>query len=400
MPLSINTDGSNWHSAVPSVNIDGTSTWHPTKMYVNIDGGTTWKKVYCIPSGLIIMYNAGDTNYTGLGWTRYSAADGAYILSTGSTYPTPAQTGGTINWSTDVTTETAGGHAGVIYEGAQAGRYVAGQNIQSSYNLYTSTNLNDGVHSHTASVGYNPLYQNMVLIKAGSDLTQIPAYGMFFGASALSGFTEYDSTGNYLKGASVASTGGGGTVTTSLAGSHTHGSSFLPASSWVSGPILYADTDTYTITNNILHTHTGWAIVTENFKRATLIANYKASAYGLKRGLIGMWDGATVPTGWSLCNGSNGTPDLRDCFIKFSTSFTSAGSVGSGITISAAETNTDSWIHNHKDTFGGGTDTLSPIDCYDGSTTVSHSHTISDVSGLPVSYTPNYYTLTFIQFTG
>lgn len=34
-------------------------------------------------------------------------------------------------------------------------------------------------------------------------------------------------------------------------------------------------------------------------------------------GFIGMWSGsiATIPTGWYLCNGSNGTPDLRDKFI-------------------------------------------------------------------------------------
>jgi hypothetical protein len=34
-------------------------------------------------------------------------------------------------------------------------------------------------------------------------------------------------------------------------------------------------------------------------------------------GIITMWSGtiATIPTGWYLCNGSNGTPDLRDKFI-------------------------------------------------------------------------------------
>ena len=32
-------------------------------------------------------------------------------------------------------------------------------------------------------------------------------------------------------------------------------------------------------------------------------------------GGIIMWSGTTIPTGWKLCNGQNGTPDLRDRFI-------------------------------------------------------------------------------------
>lgn len=32
-------------------------------------------------------------------------------------------------------------------------------------------------------------------------------------------------------------------------------------------------------------------------------------------GGIIMWSGLTVPTGWALCNGQNGTPDLRGKFI-------------------------------------------------------------------------------------
>lgn len=34
-------------------------------------------------------------------------------------------------------------------------------------------------------------------------------------------------------------------------------------------------------------------------------------------GLISMWKGsiATIPSGWKLCDGNNGTPDLRDKFI-------------------------------------------------------------------------------------
>ena len=44
-------------------------------------------------------------------------------------------------------------------------------------------------------------------------------------------------------------------------------------------------------------------------------------------GVIVMWSGsiATIPSGWALCNGSNGTPDLRSRFIVGATSDASTG---------------------------------------------------------------------------
>ena len=42
-----------------------------------------------------------------------------------------------------------------------------------------------------------------------------------------------------------------------------------------------------------------------------------SSGGGVPSGAIIMWSGtiATIPTGWALCDGTNGTPDLRDRFI-------------------------------------------------------------------------------------
>ena len=52
-------------------------------------------------------------------------------------------------------------------------------------------------------------------------------------------------------------------------------------------------------------------------------------ANGIPSGMIALWSGsiASVPSGWYLCNGSNGTPDLRDRFV-----------VGAGSTYSVAAT--------------------------------------------------------------
>ena len=67
----------------------------------------------------------------------------------------------------------------------------------------------------------------------------------------------------------------------------------------------------------------------------------------LPTGVITMWSGsvATIPSGWYLCDGANGTPDLRDRFI-----------VGAGSTYSVAGT-------------GGSAN----------ATLVSHSHTATSV---------------------
>jgi hypothetical protein len=52
-------------------------------------------------------------------------------------------------------------------------------------------------------------------------------------------------------------------------------------------------------------------------------------ANSVPSGMIAMWSGsvATIPSGWYLCNGSNGTPDLRDRFV-----------VGAGSTYAVADT--------------------------------------------------------------
>lgn len=141
-------------------------------------------------------------------------------------------------------------------------------------------------------------------------------------------------------------------------------------------------------------------------------------------GTIVQWSGSSVPEGWALCNGSNGTPNLVDKFIKGGTS---AGATGGHkeITLTidnlpshshsisgSASTSTDG-SHRHGVSYTSGElgDNVNTRNNIIGSSTTytdyagSHSHTV-DLSGVSVSSTgnnkpiniePQYYTLMYIM---
>jgi microcystin-dependent protein len=85
-------------------------------------------------------------------------------------------------------------------------------------------------------------------------------------------------------------------------------------------------------------------------------------------GMISLWYGSigSVPTGWYLCDGSNGTPDLRDKFIIAAGSTYSVGATGG--TANVTLTTNELPAHSHTATFTG-------------SALAGHSHTFSGAPG-------------------
>ena len=116
-------------------------------------------------------------------------------------------------------------------------------------------------------------------------------------------------------------------------------------------------------------------------------------------GTIVMWSGsiATIPTNWALCNGVNGTPDLRDRFIVGAGSSYGVGVTGglSSVTLSISEMP----AHSHTYTStpinysrSGGT---SPIYVPTGGQPSSSTSTVG--GGLSHENRPPYYALAFIM---
>lgn len=64
-------------------------------------------------------------------------------------------------------------------------------------------------------------------------------------------------------------------------------------------------------------------------------------------GIICMWSGTSnaIPNGWALCNGSNGTPDLRNRFIVGAGSTYDVGDTGGSNTVRLTTRNMPSHSH-------------------------------------------------------
>ena len=152
-----------------------------------------------------------------------------------------------------------------------------------------------------------------------------------------------------------------------------------------------------------------------------IIGTQPASGATIPAGLISMWSGSigSIPAGWYLCDGSNGTPNLTDRFVIGAGSAYAVNGTGgvSSITLTTnnlpAHTHTATvtdpgHIHGSGGFYGGGGPQPSPgsgaTTCVGGTAIVIPSATTgisvansSTGSGTSFSILNPYYALAFIQ---
>lgn len=133
-------------------------------------------------------------------------------------------------------------------------------------------------------------------------------------------------------------------------------------------------------------------------------------------GLIGMWLGDLddIPLGWYLCDGDNGTPDMRSKFLKFANATSEAGDTGGSNThqhSSVSHTHTASGTHSHSVSHGiesswgsrngGGGDGYAPYGHNHAGKTcssVAPTYANANVSCNSSNNEPAYRTVAFVQF--
>lgn len=118
-------------------------------------------------------------------------------------------------------------------------------------------------------------------------------------------------------------------------------------------------------------------------------------------GIITMWSGAenAVPTGWALCDGTNGTPNLRDKFVVSSGPTRPVGSTGGAN--SQTVTSVAGGAHSHGGATAGHaiTEAQMPFHSH-GVFDPGHAHAMFDQSGPNgANATPRNVALGIVQNT-
>lgn len=360
---------------VKTIHTRVSGVWQKFKeLYVRDNG--TWRLVaqdaIPIPEGLIVALNSTSIPS---GWTRYSAADGRFIVGAGSSYPT-GSTGGSWTGGT-LTTSSDGAHAGDNHSTVSGFVYYAGGVVGSA---------SSGAHTHTVVPNVYPQRQSTILIKAGSGLTVFPANSVVFATGALTGpTTVYGTNGAFLLGSSGLSHNGASATgsTPSSAGSHSHGSGNTFSITGGKTPVANTVKSSGAHANHSVNL----TFAAESIKKVLLRALTKTSEFGVESGIIGLWDGGTIPSGWTE------QTSFRDYFININSAGT--GSVSGNNTVRLTSTLSNGGISHDHYLFAldqSGTDVAGYAYSYNN----THNHTIDQW----VSFLAPYLALRIIKYTG
>lgn len=323
-------------------------------------------------------------------FTRETDLDDRYPKAWGDQIPD--QTGGasTHTHTSPSHSHTLNNHthtytSGARIDGGLAGGNAAGVGVIAATHTHTgTTGSSNGGTTSSDSVTYgaasnDPPYYKVIFIKAVG-YQFIPQNGMILSEETSRNNMTFHaaSAGKYLKGASTGANAGGtgGSTTNShdishthTANSHTHADANTNASGDTTintdGAGIYANSNHVHVASTAagtqaLNANADTLVTAETVEPAYKTLNaYKAASGNVvpEPGDIALWmeSLSDIPIGWSLCDGTDGTPDMRNKFLKINSSAGVSTTGGSNTHTHAAQSHSHTSNGNHSHTISFGT---------------------------------------------
>ena len=418
-----------------------------------------------IPSGVILIWTGTNASIPS-GWARETALDDKYPKGHGAENPNVTGGSNTHTHTSPAHSHTINGHTHLVSTSAKSsgnnfdaannsssGAPMRDASSHSHFNVpVTTINSGGGLSSVTSIyslISNEPPYKTVIFVKPSGTVGVLVAglVAHYNGTSVPNGY-YYCNGGNgtldlrnvYLKGASANGNAGGsgGSLTAHIHNlTHTHTETAHTHYQQIGGYSDRAATNGYYDSGgnkvSIGHAHiyslasasaggissvqltTAETNIEPAFKKMGLI---QCSVPSMKLGMVALWLGtvANCPKNWVVCDGSNGTVDMRDKFIKIPPDLSTNGATGGANThthASQAHSHTGS-SHTHSAASATDNHTNSPSTSTGGCTqTIDDSllgtHNLTSItyttvawasantSGNSANNQPTYRTVAYIQ---
>jgi hypothetical protein len=370
-----------------------------------------------IPSGVIMFYDTEDSDFVApAGWSKYTSGDNNFIVSALDSSEIGSITPGSLGGSFPIITSSQDGlHTGTTSTFA----HIATSTSGSAYGRSTSSTATqhrhtiDQINLDSAPLPYPP-FKRLFAIKSTSETITIPVNGIvmspippgtvdpFFWSQATTAQPMSIMLGKNtnINGGLDSPTGISPTWNTGVqsasSGSHNHlfiGSTATRGYSTTSRSI-------YNVSNAGTHTHNVSASLSISEIRAKVLKFWKTARTTVapdKIILLFEGDTAQLPQGWKVCDGFDGTVDMRDYLLSISDALTDHDTIlGTttkvNLTVSLDE---NTWSHNHQGSLVTSNGNL--LNMPHRSLSAPHSHTGS-ASNVENVYVPPTVKLAFIQY--
>lgn len=277
-----------------------------------------------LPAGCICILSG---NSIPSGWVDFPATPGYFLIGAGDLY-NPGQSGnGSGQVSQGGMTTTGGEHTGPIDASVAFQARVGWENIGSGIYNVAETSAKVGGHQHAWTLTGTPIPRrlNVRLVMKSTNVNEdIPPQIRLFGLGGIQNAYMQrivENTNHPLCTATSYGTVSAPSlpfqvVPTNDAHRHNLGNYAL----WLPGGGMQWPTQTDPGGGN--HAHEGTVSLDAELRRRALAMYGSSIPFKITPGMIVMWSGSlsNIPTGWVLCDGNNGTPDMRNQFLAVAAS--------------------------------------------------------------------------------